>query len=56
MDNYKEDKKDPAMEAAKQRSQEIARFVKENRVALNKDIDGHVRDTALSNLSGAVAV
>ena len=56
MDNYKEDKKDPAMEAAKQRSQEIARFVKENRAAPNKGVGGHIRDTALSALSGAVSV
>ncbi len=56
MDNYKEDKKDPALEAAKQRSQEIARFVKENRAAPNKGIGGHIRDTALSALSGAVSV
>lgn len=56
MDNYKEDKKDPAMEAAKQRSQEIARFVKENRAAPNKGIGGHVRDLGLAALSSAVAV
>tara|TARA_R110002051_G_scaffold28421_1_gene67568 strand:- start:6085 stop:16080 length:9996 start_codon:yes stop_codon:yes gene_type:complete len=56
MDNYKEDKKDPAMEAAKQRSQEIARFVKENRAAPNKGIGGHVRDLGLAALSSAVSV
>ncbi|MGP4865057.1 hypothetical protein ACTXGK_12780 [Psychrobacter sp. T6-5] len=44
------------MEVVNQRSQGIARFIKENRAAPNKGIGGHVRDTALSSLSGAVAV
>ena len=56
MNDYKEDKKDPAIEAAKQRSQQIAQFVKENRAAPNKGVGGHIRDTALSALSGAVSV
>lgn len=56
MNDYKEDKKDPAIEAAKQRSQQIAQFVKENRAAPNKGVGGHIRDLGLTALSGAVSV
>lgn len=55
MSDYKNDK-DPALEAARQRSQEIAQFIKENRAAPNKGVGGHIRDLGLTALSGAVSV
>lgn len=55
MSDYQKDE-DPALVAARQRSQEIARFIKENRAAPNKGVGGHVRDLGLTALSGAVSV
>ncbi len=55
MSDYKDDK-DPALEAARQRSQQIAQFIKENRAAPNKGVGGHIRDLGLTALSGAVSV
>lgn len=55
MSDYRKDE-DPALVAARQRSQEIARFIKENRAAPNKGVGGHVRDLGLTALSGAVSV
>lgn len=55
MSDYQKDE-DPALVAARQRSQQIAQFIKENRAAPNKGIGGHVRDLGLTALSGAVSV
>ncbi len=55
MSDYQKDE-DPALVAARQRSQQIAQFIKENRAAPNKGVGGHVRDLGLTALSGAVSV
>lgn len=55
MSDYKKEE-DPALAAARQRSQQIAQFVKENRAAPNKGIGGHARDLGLTAVSAAISV